>query len=94
MSKHSRKIRWSIVGILCMAAMTLAVLDGNMLGYVQSWIGTTFKALSGGLIGWIVSRYILELDLSSIEPGIARAIAGISQAFIIGSFALALATGA
>jgi len=92
-SRSSRKYRWGIVGMAIVASVVLALSVGDLEGYLMSWGGTVFKALSGGLIGWLVSRYVVGLDLSS-TPAEARPLAGLSQAFLIGSFALALATGA
>jgi hypothetical protein len=91
--KNRRKIRWGAVGLLCMFMMMLALNRWDMVSYVQSWIGTSFKALSGGFIGWMVSRYVVELKLSEISEE-HRPLAALSQAIVIGAFALALATGA
>ena len=90
---HNRKIRWSVVALLCLAVLLWYVLDTGWTSYVQSWLGSSFKALSGGCIGWMVSRYVVELDLSEINYE-QRAMAALSQAILIGSFALSLATGA
>ena len=90
---HNRKIRWGVVAMLCLTVLLWYVLDTGWTSYVQSWLGSSFKALSGGCIGWLVSRYIVELDLSKISDE-QRSTAALSQAILIGSFALSLATGA
>ena len=89
----TRKIRWGVVAMLVAAAVALAFTAGDYGGYLLSWCGTLFKALSGGLIGWLVSRYVVGLDLSAMEPA-DRPLAGLSQALLIGLYAVALATGA
>jgi hypothetical protein len=93
LTRNTRKIRWGIVGMLVAAGVFLALATGDFGGYLMSWCGTMFKALSGGLMGWLVSRYVVGLDLSSTTDE-QRPLAGLSQAFLIGAFALALATGA
>lgn len=85
--------RWASVAAIVIAALLVGLLVFGFEGYVQSWGGTVFKALSGGLIGWAVSRYVVRLDLSEIAAD-QRPLAALSQAILIGLFALALATGA
>jgi|GEM_PF-5722917 len=92
MSKR-RLIRWGLVVMVCTAAGTLAVMLFDWVGYVQSWGGAMFKATSGGALGWMVSRHVCELDLSKAGEGKDRAVAGLSQAFLIGAFAIAVASG-
>ena len=92
-SNNTRKIRWAVVVIAVALAVMFALTQGNFTGYITSWGGTVFKALSGGFVGWIISRYVVGLDLSAI-PIEQRPLAGLSQALLIGAYALALATGA
>ena len=91
--KNTRKIRWGIVGMVVLAGLSLALIGGDMTGYLTSWAGTVFKALSGGLMGWLISRYVVGLDLSSTAAE-QRPLAGLSQAILIAGFAIAAATGA
>ena len=88
-SKNTRKVRWGIVGMLVLAGLALALIEGDMTGYITSWGGTVFKALSGGLLGWLISRYVVGLDLSS-TPAENRPLAGLSQAILIAGFAIAV----
>jgi len=87
------KVRWLILGIIVLAAMHQAVVSFEFYGYVQSWGGTVFKALSGGLIGWTISRFVIGLDISELAED-QRPVAALSQTILIAGFALALATGA
>jgi uncharacterized membrane protein YgaE (UPF0421/DUF939 family) len=91
--KHTSKIRWAVVGVVVITGLTVAMLMGDLAGYLLSWAGTAFKALSGGLIGWAVSRYVVQLDLSEVTKE-QRPLAALSQAILIAGFAFALATGA
>ena len=88
-----RKLRWALLGLIVIAAIQYAMVGFEFHGYVQSWGGTLFKALNGGVIGWLISRYVIGLDISTLEAG-DRPVAALSQAILIGSFAMALAQGA
>ncbi len=99
------KIRWLAVAVFVIAS---AYVSFNLEGWVEwsvNWGGVMFKVLSGALLGWFISRFVLKLDLSAIsvtedgEPDaygtiLLRALAGLSQAILIGFLALAVATGA
>lgn len=86
------KTRWAIVLAACFLAGLAAWLLMDWSGYVQGWVGSTFRAASGGVIGWAVSRYVVRLDLSSL-PQEQRPLAGLSQALLIAGFAVAVAVG-
>ena len=90
---ESRKFRWGLVAAVVFMAVLLALQERALAGYLQSWGGTAFKGMSGALIGWLVSRYVVGLDLSIINPE-QRPLAGLSQAIVIAAFVIALATGA
>jgi len=90
---HTSKIRWTAVGVVVVIGVSVALVTGDFGGYLLSWMGTAFKALSGGLLGWAVSRFVLQLDVSELSVD-QRPVAALSQAILIGGFALALATGA
>ena len=81
-----------VVVILCFAAMVVVGVGLGWLGWLSSWIGTLFKAASGGALGYGVSRYVVKLDLSAV-PADQRPVAAISQAILIAGFAVAIAFG-
>lgn len=85
--------RWAPVVVVVLISVLVGWLVLGWDGWLQSWGGTLFKALSGGCIGWAVSRYVVALDLSAL-PAEQRPLAALSQAILIGAFAMALATGA
>lgn len=85
---------WVLVIAVSLVAILLSGSLLGWLGWAFSWIGTGFKAASGGALGWLVSRYVVKLDLSTIAEADARTVAALSQALLIGLFALAVATGA
>lgn len=89
---HKSSIKWAIIALLCLASMLYALNSMGYTDYVQSWIGTAFKAVSGGCIGWIISRHVLGLDISEL-PVEHRPMAGLSLAVLIAGFAVAIALG-
>ena len=90
--RHASKIRWAIIGLIVLAAVAYAVTN-DWQSYTESWGGTMFKALNGGVVGWLVSRFVIGLDISALPPE-QRPMAALSQAILIAAFAVALATGA
>jgi hypothetical protein len=88
--KHQRKIKWAIVALIAVGG-ALGMLEMDMVGFAQAWAGKIFKALSGALLGWFISRYVADLDLSNIEPNL-RPIAGLSQAILIAGGMIAVAS--
>jgi uncharacterized membrane protein YfcA len=90
--RHIRKVKWALVVLLCLAAILWSVLGLQAIGYVQSWGLTVFRALSGAFLGWLVSRYVLDLRLMEI-PEERRPLAALSQAIIMGSFTIGMSIG-
>lgn len=88
----SRKGRWLVLLTLCVIGALLAVFWLDFRTYVQGWIGALFKASSGAVLGWIISRFIDELDLSTIAPE-HRPLAGLSRAWLIGAGMIGVAVG-
>lgn len=85
--------KWLILCLIVAGSLHVAIMDFGLFSYVQNWGGVAFKVLSGAALGWGVSRYIIGLDLSDL-PAADRPVAALSQAILIGAFALGMATGA
>lgn len=86
-------IKWLVLSLIVVASLHVALTEFGWFDYVQNWGAVAFKVLSGGAMGWFISRYIIGLDLSKLDAT-DRPVAALSQAIIIGTFALAMATGA
>jgi hypothetical protein len=95
--------RWgSLLPLLLLAALVAWVFLG-WDGWVQSWIGSLFKATSGALLGFWLSRTFAKLDLSVLkrendsEEPMVRALvvglAGVAQALMVVGMACAVAFG-
>lgn len=88
----SRRNRWLLIILICTLSGLAAAQALGWMGWVQGWVGALFKALSGGAVGYAVSRYAVGLDLSQL-PEDRRPVAALSQAILIGAFALAVGFG-
>lgn len=88
---HSRH-RWAILVLVCLVAAVVTFNGLGWEGWVSSWLGTCFKAVSGGAIGALISRYVVRLDISSIREE-QRPVAAITMAILTGAFAIAVALG-
>lgn len=98
--KTLRTSPWALLLLIAaLAAFFLPIWpDGvgghtTMQGYVISWLGRIFKVVSGGLFGFWFSRHVCRLNVSDYEPVEGRAMAALSQAFIVGMFALGVCLG-
>lgn len=87
---HHRKLMWVVISIICLVAMAYQVVVWDESGYAFNWGGKMFKALSGGALGYLLSRFVLGLDLSTIDVE-QRPLAALSQAILIVGFAIAVA---
>jgi len=86
-------IKWLVLSLVVLAALYYAIIQMGLVSYVQNWGAVAFKAMSGGALGWFLSRYIIGLDISEL-PAADRPVAALSQAILVGTFALAMSTGA
>jgi hypothetical protein len=93
MKLSSGWVKWLVLSGVVMVALYIAIIEMGLVSYVQNWGAVAFKALSGGALGWFISRYVNRLDISKL-PAEQRPMAGLSLAVLIGLFAHALATGA
>ena len=90
MSIRMKKAIALLVLCLLMGAMAWYVM--NWSGWVQGWVGTHFKLITGALMGWAFDRYFLCNDLDEL-PAEARPLAALQRALVCGLFALGAATG-
>lgn len=72
------------VGIALFGGIAIAAWIGGTQ-YVQSWAGTLFRACSGAALGFLVSRFLLRINVSDIA---ARYPAGTQQQATSASTAL------
>ena len=83
--------RWNVVGAaaILMLSLVLALVPDYRIA-VEGVISKLVKAAIGGYFGYLVSRYVVRLNLSEIAYD-QRPVAAISQSILIVGFALAVA---
>ena len=70
---------WMIV--LIILALVLFVFAG--WGYFERWIGSAGQVATGALLGWVISRRLVKLNVSEYTEPLHRCLAGMGQALII-----------
>jgi hypothetical protein len=95
-----RSVPWLLLVIVVMlVAVFLPIFpDGTgghttLTGFVLTWLGTIFKAISAAIVAHYFNRWVLKLDLSQIPEWHDRALAGLGQALIIAAFVLGVTRG-
>lgn len=95
--KRLRTAPWVIIIMLAVLAALFFPIWPNgaggtttMTGYVLSWAGSVFKAMSGGIIGFWFVRKVLLVDLSTISDPLARSVAGLGAGIVITGFIIAV----
>jgi hypothetical protein len=98
--KKLRASPWVLlVGIAAIAAGFLHIWpDGlggetSMAGWVITWFGAIFKAISAAVVCRWFARHVLRLDLSTIEDPLARSVAGLGYAILMAAFILGVTHG-
>lgn len=93
-----RSAPWVIVILIAALAATFLPIwpDGTggyttMEGYVVGWFGGQFKAMTGGVVGFLFCRKVLKINLSEIPDLQSRSIAGLGCAVVIAAFVVAVA---
>jgi hypothetical protein len=99
-SKYLRTTPWLLLVIVAMLIGSFLPIfpDGSgghttLAGFVLTWLGTIFKAISAAIVAVYFSRHVLKLDLSEISDPHARALAGLGQALVIAAFVLGVTRG-
>ncbi len=78
---------------MCVVMGLVAFFFLNWSDWVKGWIGTHFKLLTGAVVGYLFSKYLLNIDPSEIDDATQRGLAGLSIAIIVGFFAHGAAAG-
>jgi uncharacterized membrane protein AbrB (regulator of aidB expression) len=60
-------------------------------GYLSRWLGSIGQVATGALIGWVISRRLVRLNVSEYTEPLHRCLAGFGQALIISAGMLAVA---
>ena len=88
-----RAARLVVLALACLLAAALAYFGAAGEGWghwVESWVGRLFRALSGAVLGFWLSRLLGGIRFSEI-PGDQRGQNAIAQAVWAGALAIAVA---
>lgn len=79
--------------VWAIALLVLAVLVVGFAatGYVSRWLGSIGQVATGALIGWIISRRLMKLNVSDYTEPLHRCLAGLGQALVIAAGMIAVA---
>ena len=95
-----RTMPWvAIVLVAMVAGMLLPIFpDGSgghttLTGFVLTWLGTIFKTMSGGVLGFWFCRHVLRVNLSEIPDFQSRALAGLGVSIVVAAFIIGVAQG-
>lgn len=95
----SRSVWW--IGFCLAGGFAIAVWIGGT-EYLQSWVASVFRGCSGAVVGFLVSRFMLRINISEIaarypDGSEAQAIAAsrglLSSAVVIGAAVVAVSVG-
>jgi hypothetical protein len=89
LNPYKRKIFQVLLAVLCIAGAYWSYVVMGQEGYALDWGGRMFRALSGGILGLMFSKFVLGLNLSDIVAP-DRPVSAISQALLVAGFAIAV----
>jgi len=78
---------WVIV--LVVAAVLLVGFSAS--GYLSRWLGSIGQVASGAVLGWVISRRLIKLNVSEYTEPLHRCLAGMGQSLIVSAAMIAVA---
>ncbi len=85
------KIRGLEVWAIALIVIVVLLVVFAASGYLSRWLGSVGQVATGALIGWIVSRRLIKLNVSEYTEPLHRCIAGLGQALVIAAGMIAVA---
>ncbi len=85
------KIRGLEVWAIALIVIVVLLVVFAASGYLSRWLGSIGQVATGALIGWIVSRRLIKLNVSEYTEPLHRCIAGLGQALVIAAGMIAVA---
>lgn len=85
------KIRGLEVWAIALIVAVVLLVGFAAAGYLSRWLGSIGQVATGALIGWIVSRRLVRLNVSDYTEPLHRCLAGAGQALVISAGMIAVA---
>jgi len=77
------RIRGMEVWAIALLVAVVLLIGFAASGYLSRWLGSVGQVATGALIGWVVSRRLMRLNVSEYTEPLHRCLAGMSQALVI-----------
>lgn len=85
------KIRGLEIWVIALLVVGVLLIGFAASGYLTRWLGSIGQVATGALIGWIVSRRLMQLKLGDYTEPLHRCLAGLSQSLVIAAGMIAVA---
>jgi uncharacterized membrane protein (DUF4010 family) len=77
------KIRGLEVWVIALLVVAVLLIGFAASGYLSRWLGSVGQVATGALIGWVVSRRLMKLNVSQYTEPLHRCLAGLGQSLVI-----------
>lgn len=84
-------IRGLEVWAIALIVVAVLLVGFSASGYLSRWLGSIGQVASGAVLGWVVSRRLIKLNVSEYTEPMHRCLAGMGQALIISAAMIAVA---
>lgn len=90
MNTFPKKIRGLEVWLIALLVIAVLFIAFAASGYLSRWLGSIGQVASGALLGWVVSRRLIKLNISDYKDPKDRCLAGFGQALVISAGMIAV----
>jgi len=84
-------VRGLEVWVIVLLVVAVLALGFSASGYLSRWLGSIGQVASGAVLGWIISRRLIRLNVSEYIEPLHRCLAGMGRALIVAAAMIAVA---
>jgi len=84
-------VRGLEVWAIALIVVAVLLVGFSASGYLSRWLGSIGQVASGAVLGWVISRRLIKLNVSEYTEPMHRCMAGMGQALIVASAMIAVA---
>jgi len=84
-------IRGLEVWAIALIVVAVLLIGFSASGYLSRWLGSIGQVASGAVLGWVISRRLIKLNVSQYTEPMHRCLAGMGQALIVAAAMIAVA---